>query len=526
MKRASIVLGHLQTSRTAAMAEAESASPFQCSVDGVTSVIVLGASGDLAKKKIFPVLWNLFRDNLVNRSSTMFFGYARSDLSNSDVVDRFRPHIEDADEKGDDFAEFADSIKYIRGAYDEASAFKELDEALTASEEKHPCKGQGQNRIFYLALPPNVFIPVCDLVSKHALSKNGWNRVIVEKPFGRDSESYHELATALSSSLSEKQLYRIDHYLGKEMVLNMLILRFSNRIFQPLWNRSHIKCVQISFKEPFGTQGRGGYFDNYGIIRDVMQNHLMQVLTMVAMECPISDDPNHIRDEKVKVLRCIKPIELDDVVIGQYVAGDVKGDPDSKEGYLDDPSVPKGSKTATFATAVMYIRNERWEGVPFVLRCGKALNEKKAEIRIQFKDAVASPFSEETLHRNELVIRVQPKEAMYMKFLNKAPGMEFKPQASEMDLSYHLRYKNLKVPEAYERLILDVFKGSQINFVRSDELEEAWRIFTPLLKKLDAGERDPIPYAYGSRGPEESDELMEKLGYVHYKYDWSPPSAD
>ncbi|XP_014749058.1 PREDICTED: glucose-6-phosphate 1-dehydrogenase [Sturnus vulgaris] len=322
-----------------------------------------------------------------------------------------------------------------------------------------------------------------------------WNRVIVEKPFGRDLGSSEELSAHLSALFREEQIYRMDHYLGKEMVQSLMVLRFGNRIFGPIWNRDNVACVVLTFKEPFGTEGRGGYFDDFGIIRDVMQNHLLQLLCLVAMEKPASTNPDDVRDEKVKVLKCISPVELQDVVLGQYV-GNPEGPPEAQKGYLDDPTVPRGSTTPTFATAVLRVANERWDGVPFVLRCGKALNERKAEVRLQFREVPGDIFARQC-KRNELVVRVQPREAVYAKLNTKKPGMYLRPEESELDLTYGSRYKDVKLPDAYERLLLDVICGNQMHFVRSDELREAWRIFTPLLHQIEQRREPPIPYPYG-----------------------------
>lgn len=243
---------------------------------------------------------------------------------------------------------------------------------------------------------------------------------------------------------TESELYRIDHYLGKEMVQNLMVLRFGNRIFAPIWNREHISSIQILFKEPFGTYGRGGYFDKFGIIRDVMQNHLLQILCLVAMEKPVSTNAEDIRDEKVKVLRAMQTLTLDDVILGQYI-GNPKLSGDAQKSYRDDPTVPDDSLTATFALARCRINNERWDGVPFFLRCGKALNERKAEIRIQFREVPGDIFNGQC-KRNELVIRVQPNEAVYIKFMTKEPGMTFNLSETELDLTYKNRYKvSLKV---------------------------------------------------------------------------------
>lgn len=314
-------------------------------------------------------------------------------------------------------------------------------------------------------------------------------------------------------------MYRIDHYLGKEMVQNLMTIRFGNKIFNPTWNRENIASVLITFKEPFGTQGRGGYFDEFGIIRDVMQNHLLQILSLVAMEKPASCHPDDIRNEKVKVLKCIEKITLDDCILGQYI-GNPELEGDGKIGYLEDSTVPAGSSTPTYAMAVLKINNERWDGVPFILRCGKALNERKAEVRIQYQD-VAGDIFEGKPKRNELVIRVQPGEALYVKMMTKSPGITFDMEETELDLTYKNRYKEINLPDAYERLILDVFCGSQMHFVRSDELEEAWRIFTPVLHDIDRLKPKPIQYMYGSRGPKEADKKCDEQNFKYYgSYKW------
>lgn len=343
-----------------------------------------------------------------------------------------------------------------------------------------------------------------EMYLKENIIFRGWSRIIVEKPFGKDSASSKLLSDHLASLYTEDQLYRIDHYLGKEMVQNLMTIRFSNQLFNPTWNRNNIASILISFKENFGTEGRGGYFDEFGIIRDIMQNHLLQILTLVAMEKPASVHPDDIRDEKVKVLKCIQPLTLDDVVLGQYI-GDEEGTGEAKLGYLDDPTVPKDSTTPTYALATLKINNERWDGVNFILRCGKALNERKAEVRIQYHDVPGDIFGGKA-KRNELVIRVQPGEALYIKMMTKSPGITFDLEETELDLTYGQRYKGVVLPDAYERLILDVFCGSQMHFVRSDELSEAWRIFTPLLHNIENNKINPIPYKYGSRGPREADQ--------------------
>jgi glucose-6-phosphate 1-dehydrogenase len=302
------------------------------------------------------------------------------------------------------------------------------------------------------------------------------------------------------------------------MVKNVMMVRFANIFFSQIWNRMYIDNVQITFKEPFGTEGRGGYFDEFGIIRDVMQNHLLQVLSLIAMERPISTDAEAIRDEKVKVLKCIAPISLDDALLGQYVA---HGD---KPGYLDDDTIKnKSSLTPTFAALNLWIQNERWEGVPFILKAGKALNEAKVEVRIQFRNVAGNLYGGAA--RNELVLRVQPDEAVYIKFNNKQPGLSYQTIQTELDLTYHSRYSDLAIPDAYESLILDVLRNDHSNFVRDDELDAAWKIFTPLLHKIDAHDNEIqiVDYKYGSRGPAELDDFVKKYGYDRSTRNYSWP---
>jgi len=286
-----------------------------------------------------------------------------------------------------------------------------------------------------------------------------------------------------------------------------MVLRFANTIWEPLWNRHHIKNVKITFKEDFGTEGRAGYFDTFGIIRDVMQNHLMQILSLVAMECPVSLASEDVRDEKVRVLRSIAPLTVNDVVLGQYgPSADGK-----KKAYLDDADVPKDSVTPTFAQAIMYIDNPRWTGVPFIVKCAKAVDERKAEIRIQFHDSPCNLFPLSV--RNELVIRVQPSEAVYVKVMNKTPGLSDVLVVSDLDLSYHSKFQGAYTPEAYERLILEAIKGDRRQFVRSDELSAAWRIFSSLLHRVEKEKIKPVQYVYGSRGPVEAIEQEAAIGW-------------
>ncbi|ELR16838.1 glucose6-phosphate dehydrogenase, C-terminal domain containing protein [Acanthamoeba castellanii str. Neff] len=469
------------------------------------TIIVLGASGDLAKKKTYPVLFSLYLHGLLPPNA-IIYGFARSKLDDADFKKQISRHFKKAPEEK--VNGFLDRCYYFSGQYNSAESFAELAKAMDEKESAFTSGSQPANRIFYMAIPPSIFLDVAKAIQPAAMSKTGWNRVIVEKPFGHDLDSSRALSSSMSQLFTEDQLYRIDHYLGKEMVQNLMVLRFANSVFEPVWNRNFVSNVIITFKEDIGTEGRGGYFDGNGIIRDVMQNHLIQILALVGMEAPISLSAEDVRDEKVKLLRAVSALTLDDLVIGQYTAS-----PDGKTpGYKEDPGVPQDSVTPTFAAAVLHINNSRWAGTPFILKCGKALNERKAEIRIQFKCPSASLFPNCSAP-NELVLRVQPNEAVYMKMLTKKPGLTTALAQSELDLSYKSRFEDLESPDAYERLIFDVIKGDHNLFVRDDELEAAWKIFTPILHQLEKEKIQPDLYEFGSRGPASADKLIADSGY-------------
>ncbi|BGO93433.1 hypothetical protein NBRC10512_005330 [Rhodotorula toruloides] len=483
-----------------------------------TTIVVAGASGDLAKKKTFPALFGLYNNGFLP-SDIRIIGYARTKMDPEEYHKRVTQYIKapiPAMKKK--LEEFLERCSYVSGQYDKDDGFEELEKELKKCEETYEDKKAPKNRVFYMALPPSVFTVVAANFKKHNYSEGGINRIIVEKPFGKDLESSREMQVDLKKEWKEEEIFRIDHYLGKEMVKNLLVLRFANVMLDASFNKNLISNVQITFKEPFGTEGRGGYFDEFGIIRDVMQNHLLQVLSILTMERPVSFSSEDIRDEKVKVLRYIPEIKFEDVLLGQYTAS---GD---KPGYLDDETVPKGSICPTFAACVLHINSPRWEGVPFILKAGKALNEQKTEIRIQYKDVTQGIFKEIT--RNELVIRVQPGEAVYLKMNSKAPGLAMRTVPTEMDLTYKRRFSDLKIPEAYEALILDALNGDHSNFVRDDELDIAWKIFTPILHYIEEKKPKPHGYAYGSRGPEELEKFVQDKGaFVRSSANYTWPST-
>ncbi|XP_057811205.1 glucose-6-phosphate 1-dehydrogenase, chloroplastic-like [Salvia miltiorrhiza] len=465
------------------------------------TITVVGASGDLAKKKIFPALFALYYEDCLPEHFTIF-GYARSKMTDAElrnmVSKTLTCRIDKRENCGEKMEQFLQRCFYHSGQYDSQKDFAELDKTLKEHEA-----GRVSNRLFYLSIPPNIFVDAVKCASLSASSSAGWTRVIVEKPFGRDSESSAALTKSLKQYLDEDQIFRIDHYLGKELVENLSVLRFSNLIFEPLWSRQYIRNVQLIFSEDFGTEGRGGYFDNYGIMRDIMQNHLLQILALFAMETPVSLDAEDIRNEKVKVLRSMRPIRADDVTIGQYKSHTKGGV--SYPGYTDDKTVPKDSLTPTFAAAALFIDNARWDGVPFLMKAGKALHDKRAEIRVQFRHVPGNLYNRNfgtdlDQATNELVIRVQPDEAIYLKINNKVPGLGMRLDRSNLNLLYKARYSK-EIPDAYERLLLDAVEGERRLFIRSDELDAAWALFTPVLKDLEEKKKIPEYYPYGSRGP-------------------------
>ncbi|KAA8495792.1 Glucose-6-phosphate 1-dehydrogenase 2, chloroplastic [Porphyridium purpureum] len=477
------------------------------------SIVVLGASGDLAKKKTFPALFSLFYHDLLP-DDFQIVGYARRDMSDDEfrelILGSLTCRVLDGRKCSEKMDQFLPRCRYHKGSYASEEDMASLDKLTADFEEQRGVS----NRLFYLAVPPSVFEDACHSIHRAARGAKGWTRVIVEKPFGRDLASYVHLQASLSSSFSEEEVYRIDHYLGKELVQNLMTLRFANSIFEPLWNHHHIESVQISFKEPFGVEGRAGYFNDFGIVRDIMQNHLLQALALLAMETPVSLSGEDIRNEKVKVLRQVKPLTIDDFVLGQYKAAN------GKPGYFDDDGVPKNSTTPTFASCVFHIPNRRWEGVPFLMRAGKALDERKAEIVIQFKPAPGDIFNvPESMKSNCLVIRVQPDEAIYMKIISKAPGLTSRLEQARLNLFYREAWEESKdIPDAYERLILDAIQGEKSLFIRDDELRVAWQIFDTALKQME-GDRAPKPaaYNYGSAGPIEAERQAFKLGlqWIH-----------
>ena len=473
------------------------------------SVVVIGASGNLSRKKIFPALFALYCQGYLPEQFNVF-GFARSKFSQAEFRTRITEHLTCRYAPGrscaDRMDEFLARCHYMPGSYTSSDSLLDLFVMMRDVEG-----ARRTNRFYYLAIPPSIFLDVARAVGDAGLVTCGpgepWSRVVIEKPFGRDRQSSDLLTGAMSQVFAEEQTYRIDHYLGKEVIQNLMVLRFANLVFEPIWNRRFIHSVRIFWKEDLGLEGRGGYFDQYGIIRDVMQNHLVQILALVAMEPPGRLDPKRIAHEKATVLRRVVPLGLEDLVIGQYGGSARRGR--GRPAYVEDETVPDDSVTPTFAAAVLRIDNARWRGVPFLIQAGKGLDASMTEIRIRFCDVPEGIFRSPAgcPRPNELVIRVQPDEAIYLSIVNKVPGMGMELATRRLDLQYKAAFSE-QVPDAYESLLLDVIRGDRSLFIRHDELQAAWDIFTPVLHEIQRRKLVPEPYEFGSRGPAAAERLF------------------
>jgi glucose-6-phosphate 1-dehydrogenase len=467
------------------------------------NIIIFGASGDLAAKKIFPALFALFSRGLLPEQVN-FYGFSRSPFSDEEFRQRITATLTcryTPEHSCEAFMHnFLERCYYCRGDYKDSNAYEQLEQRMRNNDNKN----DEAALLFYLAVPPNLYLDIATAMKAAGLVHENdiphWSRVIIEKPFGRDRESSDQLTRQLGSLFTENNTYRIDHYLGKEMVQNLLVLRFANQIFQPLWNSEYIHHVELTWAEDLGINERGGYFDHYGIIRDVIQNHMLQIVALLAMEEPHSLDAKAIRDCKVELLRAIAPVKPEELVIGQYASGMFNGVRVS--GYRDDPSVPDDSITPTFARLSLNIDNERWRGVPFHITAGKGLKDKKTEIKIVFKHTGSNIFC--NLDRcpplNELIFRIQPAEGLHFNIVTKRPGTKIDFVSKEIDLSYQHAFAGEVIPEAYENLILDAINGNKQLFIREDELQAAWDILTPVLHYLEQQQINPKPYKFGSNG--------------------------
>ena len=483
---------------------------------GPCAMVVFGATGDLTMRKLVPALFNLEKARLLPRQFAVI-GVAIDDMSPEEFrakVTRFIPMEEHGSEG---FKRFEASLHYMRGDFATAGTFSKLTEELQAIDQKF---GTDQNYLFYMATAPKFFSEIVQQLGQSGLSKqeNGhWRRVVIEKPFGQDLDSALALNYNIKAVLSEKQIYRIDHYLGKETVQNIMVFRFGNGIFEPIWNRRYIDHVAITNAETVGVELRGGYFDNAGTLRDMVPNHIMQLISLTAMEPPASFSADAVRDEQAKVLNAIQPLSSEDVlhqaIRGQYGEGTVLGE--KVQAYRSEPGVAPESKTETFVAMKLNIDNWRWAGVPFYLRTGKRLAKRHTEINIQFKRAPFQLFRHTNVHKlqsNRLVIQIQPDEGMALGFGAKIPGPQLRLGSVEMSFEYS-KYFGEDPYTGYEVLLYDCMIGDATLFQRADMVEAGWRILDPVIDVWKALPARSFPnYAAGTWGPKESDDLMERDG--------------
>jgi glucose-6-phosphate 1-dehydrogenase len=472
-----------------------------------STVVIFGATGDLAGRKLAPALYNLMLDGSLTEP-TVIIGVSRNAMPVAQFADHLRPRVSEFSRRKVEakaWEKFAGMLDYVGGDFADDATYLALKERLEAAK----AKGTKGNRVFYLSTPPSVFATILEKLQKHGLiekaaQKTGVTgcRVIVEKPFGRDLASARALNEMIGNYLHETQIYRIDHYLGKETVQNILVLRFGNSIFEPLWNRNHIDWIEITAAESIGIEGRGTFYEQTGVVRDIIQNHLLQVMSLVTMEVPASFSADDIRDEKGQVLRSVRPLSLNDVanyaVRGQYRT------------YREETGVAENSEVPTYAAMRFMIDNWRWQGVPFYLRAGKKLCERLTEVNIHFKPVPLVLFKEEAagsvLQPAMLTLRIQPHEGISLRFAAKVPGEHINVGNVIMDMSYAEAF-NRPIAEAYERLLADCMRGDATLFNRRDSVDRAWELIQPVLQVWEA---TPGVHFYddGSHGPAAADEMM------------------
>lgn len=471
-----------------------------------TTLVIFGASGDLTKRKLIPALFNLYRKDRLPEDC-LILGSATRKWKHED----FRKAVRDGMQTfagfqytEEQWSKFESRLFYHSGQFTNPEDYKRLSETLVNLE------GGSADRLYYLATPPNLFSTIVTNLGSSGLvqEKNGWRRVVIEKPFGTDLDSARRLNQIVHKELDEKQIYRIDHYLGKETIQNLMVFRFANAIFEPVWNRIFIDHVQITVAEEVGVGHRAGYYDKVGVIRDMFQNHILQLLSLVAMEPPSSFEADALRDEKVKVLKAVRPIPSERVseysVRGQY------------EGYRDEPAVRSDSQTATYAALKLYIDNWRWQGVPFYLRSGKQLAEKCTEIIIQFKSPPSLMFPMppgEGITPNLLAICLQPDEGFHLRFEVKVPDTAASMRSVDMEFHYRDSFGPMAIPEAYERLLLDALHGDPALFTRDDRTEIAWALIDPIITGMHSVEGPPLEvYTPGTWGPSKVDDFLARDG--------------
>ncbi|HHF6610374.1 glucose-6-phosphate dehydrogenase [Haemophilus influenzae] len=481
-------------------------------------IVIFGASGDLTHRKLIPALYNLYKIGRLSENFSVL-GVARSDLNDETFREKMREALIHNEETTPDTLDaFCSHLYYQAVNTSDAQDYGKLVPRLDELHDKYQTCG---NTLYYMSTPPSLYGVIPECLAAHGLNTEeyGWKRIIVEKPFGYDEKTAQALDVQIHRFFEEHQIYRIDHYLGKETVQNLLVLRFSNGWFEPLWNRNFIDYVEITGAESIGVEERGGYYDGSGAMRDMFQNHLLQVLAMVAMEPPAIINANSMRDEVAKVMHSLRPLTSEDMennlVLGQYTAAEINGK--MEKGYLEEKGVPADSRTETYISLRCEIENWRWAGVPFYVRTGKRLPTRVTEIVIHFKTTPHPVFSQNA-PENKLIIRIQPDEAISMRFGLKKPGAGFEAKEVSMDFRY-ADLAGTQVLTAYERLLLDAMKGDATLFARTDAVHAAWKFVQPILDYKANGGRIH-EYEAGTWGPVAADKLIAKQGKV-----WRKPSG-
>ncbi|AWL36282.1 glucose-6-phosphate dehydrogenase [Streptomyces albidoflavus] len=484
-------------------------------IAGPSGLVIFGVTGDLSRKKLMPAVYDLANRGLLPPGFSLI-GFARREWQDQDFAEVVHDAVKEYARtpfREEVWQQLAQGMRFVQGTFDDDESFETLKATM---EELDKEQGTGGNFAFYLSVPPKFFPKVVQQLKKHGLAdapEGSWRRAVIEKPFGHDLASARELNEIVHEVFAPDQVFRIDHYLGKETVQNILALRFANTMFEPLWNRSYVDHVQITMAEDIGIGGRAGYYDGIGAARDVIQNHLLQLMALTAMEEPASFEANALVAEKAKVLGAVRlPEDLGkDTVRAQYSAGWQGGE--KAVGYLEEEGINPRSKTDTYAAVKLEVDNRRWAGVPFYLRTGKRLGRRVTEIAVVFQRAPHSPFdttTTEELGHNALVIRVQPDEGVTVRFGSKVPGTSMEVRDVSMDFAYGESFTESS-PEAYERLILDVLLGDANLFPRTEEVELSWRILDPIEEYWDTHGK-PAQYPAGSWGPKEADEMLARDG--------------